>query len=167
METFLNKLSDYLVIQTIIPGALIAYISSALLGVDFLSHNPLYDFFVVFILGLIASRIGSLIIEPLYKKFNFIPFRKHSLFIDAEKKDNKITKLLESNNLYRSIIGSLLFLMAEKVFLCLLGRYTWLQKNSFCFITLFLVVLYSVSYKKQSGYIVSRIDKAIEEKDKK
>lgn len=167
MESFLNKLSDYLVIQTIIPGALIAYISSVLLSVDFLPHNPLYDFFVVFILGLIASRIGSLIIEPLYKKFNFISFRKHSLFIDAEKKDNKITKLLESNNLYCSIIGSLLFLMAEKVFLCLLGRYSWLQKNSFCFITLFLVVLYSVSYKKQSGYIVSRIDKAIEEKDKK
>ena len=166
METFFNKLSDYIFLQTIIPGALVTYISRALLGVNFLTNNSFYDFFIVFIFGLVAGRIGSLIIEPLYKWLKITPFRKHSLFIVAEQKDEKIRRLLDSNNLYRSIIGCLVFLIIEKGYLCLSEKCFWVQNNSFWIIVLSLGFLYSVSYRKQTKYIVSRIDKTIEEKDK-
>lgn len=166
MEAFLNKLSDYIFLQTIIPGALIAYISSIFLTIDFLTYNPIYDFFIVFILGLIAGRMGSIIIEPLYNFTKITPYRKHALFIVAEQKDNKIIKLLDSNNLYRSIIGCFVFLAAEKGYICLLEIFPHLQKYSFWIILFSLLVIFSLSYRKQTKYIVSRIDKAVEDKDK-
>lgn len=50
------------------PGMIFTYCSKMFYGVNFLTDKPVYDFIVILIIGLIISRIGSVIVEPLLKK---------------------------------------------------------------------------------------------------
>ena len=115
MDKFLNKLSEYHFIQSLVPGMIFTYCSKMFYGVNFLTDKPVYDFIVILIVGLIISRIGSVIVEPLLRKVKILNFCKYTDYIEASQKDSIIRNLSETNNLYRVIIATFLVLLAEKL----------------------------------------------------
>lgn len=68
MKDLLDKLSSYNLFNYLLPGTLFVFIEKDTF--DFLSmkDNVIVAVFFCYFLGLLASRVGSLIIEPMLKK---------------------------------------------------------------------------------------------------
>lgn len=162
MDKFLNKLSEYHFIQSLVPGMIFTYCSKIFYGINFLTDKPVYDFIVILIIGLIISRIGSIIVEPLLRKVKILNFCKYTDYIEASQKDSLIKNLSETSNLYRVIIATFLVLLVEKVYLIITEKFDWLNDWSYLVISVLLIVLFVFSYRKQTKYIKQRIDKSKE-----
>lgn len=90
-DDLLGKISAYDFFNVLIPGALVTYsISEMPLGCYVDSSDWLALFVMSYVLGLIASRIGSLCIEPLVRNLKPIRKRDYSAFAYAQKNDPKV-----------------------------------------------------------------------------
>lgn len=112
--------------------------------------------FLAYFIGLIISRVSSIIIEPLLKKIKFVKFADYKDFVLASESDKKIELLSESNNMYRVFI-SLFFILTiiilyEKFLQDMFSEYT-----SYIVI-IGLLTLFLFSYRKQTSYITKRIE---------
>lgn len=161
MEKFLNKLSEYHFIQTLVPGIIFTYFSNLFYKVNFLTDRPLYDFSVILIIGLIISRIGSLFVELILRKTKIINFSNYSEYIEASLKDPLIKNLSKTNNLYRAIIAAFLVLLMEKWYLFLASKIPALNDWSYFIIFVLIIGIFIFAYRKQTYYINKRIDKTL------
>ena len=133
------------------------YINIELIPTD----NIFISIFIYYFLGLVISRVGSLIIKPLLWKLKVLNKKDSSECVDfykAEKKDEKIKILFTDYNMYRNFIATFFLLLVSKFAYAVKN---WLNINSTIICTIlfiFLLVLFVISYKKQLGYIHSRIE---------
>lgn len=159
MDKLLEKISRYHLINYIIPGVLTIYLSKQINQIELLTSNMFFDIVMAYALGLICSRIGSLIVEPLLKLIHFVHFADYKDYMSAEKNDPKLTDLNTDNNLYRTIAGSALFIAVQMGFVILKTRYDFVREYSSIIILIAFLLLFLFSYKKQTSYIVKRVDK--------
>lgn len=162
MGKFLNKLSEYHFVQSLVPGMIFTYCSKMFYEINFLTDKPIYDFCVILIIGLIISRIGSIIVEPLLKKIKILNFCNYSDYIKASQNDSTIEKLSETNNLYRVIIATFFILIVEKFYFILSEKIVWLADWSYLLLSVLLIVLFVFSYRKQTNFIKQRIKEALD-----
>ena len=156
----LDKLARYNVINFIVPGAVFSlYIKEigtfTMLPEDIISRIALFYF-----AGLVISRIGSIIIEPLLLKLNIIKHRNYSSFLAASSKDPKISVFLEDRNAYRSLIALIISIALFRT-LDFISKTLSVQANQTLLEglhLLFLFFLFLIAYKKQTQYIADRID---------
>jgi hypothetical protein len=110
---------------------------------------------------MVIARFGSLFIEPISKACG-MQWREKELFVKAEKKDQKISTLLQDLNTYRTIASlSLISLVVITInqltaqdISCTLFTITFVAMT--CIFMLFLA-----SYWRQSKQIAGRIDAAL------
>ncbi|MFK5938591.1 MAG: hypothetical protein QM497_09385 [Sulfurimonas sp.] len=118
--------------------------------------DMLIEAFLAYFIGLVISRISSIIIEPCLKKVGFVKFTEYKDFVLASKSDKKIELLSESNNMYRVFISSffilIIVILYEKYLQDILTGYT-----SYIAIT-GLLILFLFSYRKQTSYITQRVE---------
>lgn len=156
MDSLLSLLNEYELFNNIFPGIIFLYFSNLQNYIPILDKINIYEkLFLYYFIGLIIGRIGSLFLEPLFKKLEIIKFADYSKFLKAEEKDSRIHMLVLVNNMYRSFCVVFLF------------SFFWLiYKNDFLFSTLlprlliilFLFFLFVYSYKKQTEYIKKRVE---------
>ena len=157
MENFLNRISSYNILNNFIPGAVFLYLSDKILGIDFLVENQILNLALIYFMGMVASRVGSIFIESIFEEIKFIQRTKHKDFVKAEKKDSKISALLETCNMYRTLVGMILLLFAEFVFVILCRCCPCVEKFKFVILCMILFLLFAFSYRKQTGYIKRRV----------
>ena len=162
MENFLNKLENYNILNYILPAVVFDvscryYIKVELIPTD----NIFISIFIYYFLGLVISRIGSLIIKPLLWKLKVLNKKDSSEctdFYKAEEQDSKIKVLFADYNIYRNFIATffllLVFKFAYEVKNCLNINSTVIFTVSF----ILLFVLFIMSYKQQLTYIHRRIE---------
>ena len=162
MEHFFNKLENYNILNYILPAVIFDvgcryYINIALIPND----NIFISVFIYYFLGLVISRIGSLIIKPLLWKLKILNKKDSSNcadFYKAEETDAKIKILFTDYNMYRNFIATFFLLLIAKFAYAVK---TWLNINSTIICTILfilLIILFVISYRKQLGYIHSRIE---------
>lgn len=166
--SLLEKLSSYELPNMIIPGSLLSALLCWVLRIDVTLLNSVIGLFVfvctAYVLGLIASRIGSLIIEPIAKSCGFIQWAKYSDYCKAEAKDQKIATLTLYANLYRTLASTGILMI-----ICLAyeaTRPTTMPIDLLAWICLILLILFSVSYRKQTRYIVKRVYNVLNKKSR-
>ncbi len=164
MDKFLNKLSEYHFIQSLVPGMIFTYCSKMFYEINFLTDKPVYDFIVILIIGIIISRIGSIIVEPILRKLKILKFCKYTDYVEASQKDSFIKNLSETNNLYRAIIATFLVLPVERLYIFLRERFLWINEWSYLILSVLFIVLFIFSYRKQTKYIKERVDEVLKEK---
>ena len=164
MDKFLNKLSEYHFIQSLVPGMIFTYCSKMFYEINFLTDKPVYDFIVILIIGIIISRIGSIIVEPILRKLKILKFCKYTDYVEASQKDSFIKNLSETNNLYRAIIATFLVLPVERLYIFLRERFLWIHEWSYLILSVLFIVLFIFSYRKQTKYIKERVDEVLKEK---
>jgi hypothetical protein len=59
--------------------------------------------FIYYFIGSVISRIGSLVIDPIIKKIDFLSFASNEDFVRASKVASNIEVLSEANKIYRAI----------------------------------------------------------------
>jgi len=159
MKEILDKLSSYHLFNYLLPGVLFAIISKYGINLDLIVENNFIGAFLYYFIGMVVSRIGSILIEPALKKVKFIKFADYKRFVLASKQDEKIELLSEVNNTYRTLISMLSLLVLLKIYKHYNLAYWHIpHKVSFPIILFLLLVLFLYSYRKQTSYITKRID---------
>lgn len=157
MKDLLDKISSYNLFNYLLPGVLYVYIASELTSVNLVQKDILAAAFLYYFIGLIISRIGSIIVEPLLKKLSFIKFAEYKDFVQASHKDPKIEILSEANNMYRTFISLFLTLGLTMLYSLLVVKYPDI-KNWFIAITILgIFTMFLIAYRKQTKYITKRI----------
>lgn len=157
MKDLIDKLSSYNIFNYLLPGILFAALGSRLTGFPLLEENMLIGVFLYYFYGLVISRVGSLLVESFLKKIGYVSHVSYEKYVSASKADEQIIGLSEVNNMYRTLIS--LFMCLLIIMLCeavcnRLGLTAW--GSSFATL-IFLTLLFVVSYKKQSAYVVARV----------
>jgi len=162
MKEILDKISSYNIFNYLLPGAIMGVWLSRNYGLDLGNSDILTNAFVYYFLGLIVSRFGSLVIEPILKKIKLVKFEPHSKYVKATQKDDLIMTLVETSNMYRTFVS--FFVLLGLVELAhQLKDIAFFQNLGIGILILLLVLLFAFSYKKQTGYINKRINTTLDE----
>jgi hypothetical protein len=157
MKEILDKISSYNLFNYLLPGVLFAYIASNLTGLNLIQTDLITGAFVYYFIGLIISRLGSLIIEPILKKTKFVNFADYKDFVLASKTDTKIDTLSEANNMYRTLMSMLLLTIILDLYSYLANRIPVIKDYSIMLLVILLFIMFLFSYRKQTNYITKRI----------
>jgi len=157
MKELLEKISSYNLFNYLLPGIIFVCLCKYFTGYDLILDNDFIGAFLYYFIGMVISRFGSLIIEPVLKKISFLKFADYKDFVMASKKDEKVELLSEVNNTYRTITALFLILLITKVY-----KYFQVKLNiSDCLTSLILIIvifiLFLFSYRKQTNFITKRI----------
>jgi hypothetical protein len=160
MKELIENIGSYNLFNYLLPGILFVYVLNVATSFNLDFDNMLAQGFISYFIGMVISRIGSLVIEPILIKIQFIHFKPHSEYSKAEMSDPKLVTISEQNNVYRTMIS----LILNIVLVCLLDILiiTFPELNKFVpyLISIILLVIFVVSYRKQTKYIFSRINES-------
>ena len=165
MSDLLDKLSSYNIFNNLLPGTLFAVIGDVFTSYLFIQKDILVAVFAYYFMGLVISRIGSLMIEPTLKKVGFLKFADYSKFVVASKTDKKLDVLSETNNMCRTLCALFVVLFALVAFDRIGVLWSPLQIAGPYIGALGLLVMFLFAYQKQTNYIVKRVDAASEKQE--
>lgn len=109
MGEIVKKVSAYDLLNALIPGMVLVFFLKIF---NYLAIEESEAFFLLtlsYLLGLVASRVGSLIVEPMVMKVGWIR-HDYEHYVKAEKHDDKIIGLTTVSNMYRTLTGSVIVL---------------------------------------------------------
>ena len=157
MSDLIDKLSSYNIFNYLLPGTLFAGAGSAFTSFNFTFENLFIAGFAYYFFGLVISRVGSLLIEPLLKAVGFLKFADYSEYVKACQDDKTIEQLSETNNMYRTLVSLFLFLgglfLVEAVITTYPGAAGPLKFVAY----IGLSILFLFSYRKQTRYVTNRV----------
>ena len=166
MEKFLEKISAYQFLNYMIPGTLFLVLVDTLAIYDLPLDNVFLVLFGGYFTGMVLSRIGSLLIERLLKKWKFVVFAPYGKFKDAEAKDSKITTLSTENNIYRTFLATFLVLLLLYGLSLIPGVKDFMHTPWMALIVIAgLTALFLFAYRKQTDYVRESVEHIVD-KDK-
>jgi len=166
MTDILDKLSSYNILNYLLPGILFAVIGEKISPFTFIQKDIFVGAFIYYFIGLVISRIGSIIIEPLFKKVKIVNFVKYEKFVIASKDDHKLDELSEANNMFRTLCSVFILLIALLVVSGIVNQYPSLMPYAVLIALVFLLILFVLAYRKQTSYVVKRVNTICKDKDK-
>ena len=158
MANFFDKLSRYHFLTNLIPGVFFLCLLRMLGIYDVDMSDWLQILFVGYFAGSALSRVGSIVIEPWFKKWKIVSFAPYPDYFEAEKKDGKIPELLADNNMYRTFVATFFILILLEI--ChVIPAMDELIHTQWAVIVLFvmLLLLYVIAFRKQTEYISKRV----------
>lgn len=151
-----EKISSYQLFNFFYPGAVFLFIIGYTHFTEMQKLPIGYFLLLSYFVGMILSRIGSLLIEDILKWMNCIKKYNYDLLVQAELKDTKVNILLEVCNTYRTVAS--LFLVLFFYFL-LSVWFKWEIRDIGILICIdFLCIfLFILSFIKQYNYVRKRV----------
>ena len=154
MDEIIKKISAYDLLNTLVPGAALVFFLRVFGYLEFGEDDALFLVVLAYILGTIASRIGSLILEPLAIKRDWFE-RDYASYIKAQKDDDRLLTLTAIANMYRTLAGSLIVLAILALGSLVPDGYRlWLYIGYG--VAIFL--LFFCGWVKQERYVQRRVD---------
>jgi len=157
MKEILSKLSSYNLFNYLLPGIIFVIVASEITRYSFMQEDIVIGAFLYYFIGLVISRFGSLVIEPLLKRFSFVQFQDYNDFVAASKKDEKIELFSEVNNTYRTLSSLFVLLLLLRLYEKIEGTFPLLKDWHGFILLMLLLIMFLLSYRKQTGYISKRI----------
>lgn len=153
MKELLDKVSSYNIFNYLLPGIVFVVLVEKLTSFSFIQKDIILGVFLYYFIGLIVSRIGSLLIEPILKKIKFIKFASYPEYFSASKSDVKLDVLSETNNMYRTFCSLFLLLIIIKVYELIAKKIPVVDEWNAELLVVGLLFLFLFAYKKQTKYI--------------
>lgn len=164
LKLIIDKLSQYNFLTNILPGTVLCIILKSLVGYDLIPDDYYQAGIVFYFVGMVNSRVGSLVIEPILKAISWVKFAPYSEFLRAEKEDAKLTILSQENNVFRSYISLMFISILGYIYKnCSLDLRLSLNNESLVLIVI-LFVLFLFAYKKQTSFVRKRVENFIKNK---
>jgi hypothetical protein len=158
MKDLLNKLSSYNIFNYLFPGIIFVALAEKFLHHSFIHQDIVIGVFLYYFIGLVISRLGSLAIEPLLRKISFLRFAEYKDFVTAAKKDEKLEVLSEVNNTYRTLCALFASILILKLYETIETQIPGLSEWSAILLITLLLLMFLLSYRKQTSYITKRIE---------
>lgn len=164
MEKIIEKISSYHIFNYLVPGYLFLIISGQIIGKCLIKDNLIYSFFESYFIGIIISRISSLVIEKVITKIWKLKKEPYDKYIEANKKDNKLEVLNQDCNMYRSLCTLMIIEMTLKIII--MAKVSSLINKNIAILLLFLglAILFAFSFVKQNRFISSRVKEICKKK---
>ncbi|KAB2928737.1 MAG: hypothetical protein F9K24_21675 [Leptonema illini] len=160
MKDLLEKLSTYNILNYLIPGGVFVELSSSLTTYNLTQDDIVKGVILYYFVGLVISRIGSMLVEPILRWSRFVHFADYQDYLKASEKDSRLEVLSEENNMFRTFIALFLSLVLFKAFEVLSACYPCLNDWLLGMIILGLISLFAFSYRKRTYYITKRVKAA-------
>lgn len=166
MKEILEKISSYNLFNYLFPGIIFCVVSEPVSGYKLINDNIIYGIFLYYFSGLLISRFGSIVIEPVLKHLKFVDFAPYKDYIKASKKDQKIELLSESNNMYRTLISMIVCLGIMLLYSHIEKKIPFVLPYRLEVVGLTVLVLLLLSYRKQTDYVRIRINTILKKEHK-
>jgi hypothetical protein len=156
----LSKISSYNIFNYLFPGTIFALLANSFLNyrVELERDRDIFIAgFVCYFAGLVISRFGSLVLEPLLKRLSFIKFADYKDFVLASQRDKQLEVLSEVNNTYRTLSSLFALLLILKLYIRFGARYPFIRDWDMGILIVLLLVMFLLSYRKQTAYISKRV----------
>lgn len=160
MQAILEKISSYNIFNFLLPGTVFAFVSDQFTDTEFVQDDLLIAVFVYYFLGLLISRVGSLVVEPALKRIGFISFSDYVDFVRASKIDPMLTTLSEANNTFRTLISLSLFAIGTIGYDRLAARSSGFSTYAPYVLLILILAVFLFAYRKQTAYITKRVGEA-------
>lgn len=163
MEKFITSIPVYNLLTNLIPGTILAALLKFWVedcDVFSLTDNIWILAVILYFIGVVNSRISSLLIVPFLKKLKIVSGVDHVEFTKAELKDTsgKLTQLSRMGSEYRSYISVFLCVIIMKLIFSWTATRTIITDYSCEIILILGLMLFLLSYRKQVKYIISRVN---------
>ncbi len=162
MNSIIDKIGTYQILTNLFPGVFFSIGMKYMFGIDIFSNDIGYYVAECYFMGLIISRIGSILVVPICKKLKLIKHVNYSEYIIAAKGDPKIDVLSEMNNYLRSLLTCTIFMPVCYGIYCLYISLAWFHSVFPWGAIIFLVVLFATSYRKNTAFIIERIHSKVQ-----
>ena len=158
MNEIIEKLSSYNIFNYLFPGIVFIVFLEQVTSYKVPTTQIFENAFLYYFVGLILSRISSLIIEPFLKWTKFVKFAPYKDYVQMSQQDKTLETLSEANNMYRSMISVFFVLVVCKAYELLSFKIGFFEKYAVEILTVSLFTLFIFSYKKQTAYIRKRVE---------
>lgn len=158
MEEILKKISSYNIFNFLLPGTIFAFAAEVLTDFSVVQDDLLIALFLYYFFGLIISRVGSIVVESGLKKVGFLEFAEYPDFVHASQKDATLVTLSEVNNTLRTMCSLMLFIPGVVFYEKLIRTWPGLTELAQYIMFALLLLLFVLSYRKQTKYITKRIE---------
>lgn len=158
MSSIIEKLGSYQIFTNLFPGAFFGLGLRFFLYLEFPTKNVGEDLIIYYLMGLIISRIGSLVVEPLLRRIRFLEFASYNDFVSASKIDVKIDTLSEINNYMRSLLTSAILFPIIGGLQKLTQKCPWFSCSWKWVLLILILIIFLFSYKKQTNYVRKRVE---------
>lgn len=163
LKQIVEKISSYNIFNNLYPGILFIYLLKFLFEINLLSDNLLENLILFYFSGMVLSRIGSIIIKPMMKEIKLIIDAPYSDYVKASSIEPLVDTLSEVNNTYRTLLSTFIcaFLCKLGIIIneiCLKNKITFLQDNKDWILLILLILLFALSYVKQTNYVRKRVE---------
>jgi len=170
LTQIIEKISSYNIFNNLYPGILFIYLLKFMFRINLLSDNWLENLVVFYFVGMVLSRIGSIIIEPVMKKIKLIKYAPYQNYVKASSIEPLVDTLSEVNNTYRTLLSTFicafLFKLGTNINkVCLKNEITFLQENKDWILLILLILLFASSYVKQTTYVRKRVESVLKRKN--
>ncbi|BFN37506.1 hypothetical protein FMIA91_13850 [Fidelibacter multiformis] len=158
MKDIIDKISSYNIFNYLFPGIVFVILLDQVTNYDLIIENNFLGAFLYYFIGLVISRIGSIILDPIFKKIKIVKFFSYSDFLLASKNDDKVSLFSEINNTYRTLSSTFFCLLISVIYEKFVSSFfqsTGIEKY---ILVVGLLVLFILSYRKQTEYINDRIN---------
>jgi hypothetical protein len=153
-----DKISSFNIFNYLLPGILFVVIAKELTGMDLILTRHLLGVFLYYFIGMVICLFGSLVIEPLLQRLNFVKFIDYKSFILAARNDDQLELLSHINNIYQSMVSLSVLLIVVKAYSYVKYALAIPNSISIIFALIGIIVLFLFSYRKQAMHIARRIE---------
>lgn len=157
MEKIFEKLDSYNIFTNLIPGCVLVKLLSLLGLYNIQIESAVAVVVLYYFFGVVASRIGSLIIEKVLLLCHIVKYAPRAEYIKATHKDNDIKKLLESSNMYRTFAGVFFLLLIAKAYQSGMNFFNVSANVAEWISIVLLFLLFVFSFIKQTKNITKRV----------
>lgn len=157
-KIILDKLSQYNFLTNILPGTVLCILLHYLVGYNLLLSDYYLAGILFYFAGMVNSRFGSLVVEPLLKGLKIVVFAPYSDFVRAEIQDAKLTVISQENNTYRSYVSVMVLVLLAYLYKMTLANIEIVGNNEIVILLALLIVLFVCSYRKQTNYVRKRVE---------
>lgn len=159
LKLLIDKLSQYNFLTNILPGTVLCIVLKYLVGYEIFISEDWYLMGIVFyFVGMVNNRLSSLVVEPILKCTHFVNFAPYNDFVNAEKKDAKVSTLSMENNVFRSYVSVFVLSLLAYGYKYGFNAVCPCQMSQELLLIILLLVLFAFSYRKQTKYVKKRVE---------
>ncbi len=158
MKEIIDKISSYNLFNYLFPGILFVVLLKEVTYLNLIQQNIIEGIFLYYFIGLIISRLGSIIIEPFLKYLSFVKYKSYKDYLKAIEINKELKLYVEINNMFRTLCA-LFFLLGTIILLDWIGvKIDFTNKLVRLSIIISLLGLLLFSYRKHTKFIFKRIE---------
>lgn len=156
VNSLVNRLSSYQLLAILLPGAsLLGYMKFFLCIEIMVDENVWWFLLSSYVTGIILSRIGSVVIEGIMKKFCWLKKYDVNKYINKRKDNDLVETILSFANLYRTLSAAFLALPI----ISLIHGYNPCEYCAMYLMYVLLLILFISSFYKQYNYFCNAVEK--------